>query len=89
MPRIRIDDAAELLGAKTRRGRTNHAALARAFGVSRFLPRTWGEVLPELYAHRLLERMPAAREYVIDPQTCMTLIEMRAQLIARAPPEQR
>jgi hypothetical protein len=86
MLRIRISDAAQLLGTHTRSGRINHAALARAFGVSRFLPRTWGDFLPELYARRLLEQMPAAREYVIDPQTRMTLMEMRAQLAARAPP---
>lgn len=87
MLRIRLIDAAHLLGATTRRGEVNHAALARTFEVSRFLPRTWGDFLPELYARRLLDQMPVAREYVIDPQTRMTLIEMRAQLTARAPPE--
>lgn len=89
MPRIRLHDAAHLLGATTRSGRINHAALARALCVSRYLPRTWGGVLPELYARRLLDLRPRAREYVIDPETQMTLIEMRAQLSARAPPDAR
>ena len=86
MLRIRTLDAARLLTATTRRGRINHAALARAFCVSRFLPRTWGEFLPELYSRRLLDRIPQAREYVVDPETQLTLIEMRTQLSARAPP---
>jgi hypothetical protein len=84
---LHLSDAARLLGATTRSGRINHAALARAFSVSRYLPRTWGGILPELYARRMLDWMPQAREYVIDPQTRMTLIEMRVQLRARAPPE--
>ncbi len=87
MLRIRLSDAARLLDATTRRGRINHAALARAFHVSRFLPRTWGEYVPELYSRRLIDQVPAAREYVIDPETELTLIEMRARLAARAPPE--
>lgn len=87
MLRIRLFDAARLLGATTRRGRINHAALARAFHVSRFLPRTWGEYVPELYSRRLIDRIPGAREYVVDPETELTLIEMRARLSARAPPE--
>lgn len=87
MLRIRLFDAARLVGATTQRGRINHAALARAFHVSRFLPRTWGEFVPELYARRLIDRMPIAREYVVDPDTGMTLIEMRSRLSARAPPE--
>jgi hypothetical protein len=86
MLRIRLCDAARLVGATTRRGRINHAALARAFHVSRFLPRTWGEYVPELYTRRLIDRLPGAREYVIDPATGMSLIEMRARLAARAPP---
>jgi len=86
MLRLRLSDAAVLLGATTRAGRINHAAVARAFGVSRFLPRTWGTYVPELYSRRLIDRLPQAREYVVDPQTGLTLIEMRAQLTARAPP---
>lgn len=87
MARLRLCDAARLLHATTRSGRINHAALARALLVSRFLPRTWGEYLPELHTRRLLERIPEAREYVLDPETHLTLIEMRAQLAARAPPK--
>lgn len=87
MVRLRLRDAARLLGATTRSGRINHAAMARALLVSRFLPRTWGEYLPELHTRRLLDRMPQAREYIVDPETRLTLLEMRAQLSARAPPE--
>lgn len=87
MLKMRLRDAARLLEATTGKGRINHAALARAFHVSRFLPRTWGEYLPELYARRLIDRIPGAREYVVDPETDLTLIEMRARLSARAPPE--
>jgi hypothetical protein len=86
MTKIRLRDAALLVGATTRKGRVNHAALARAFHVSRFLPRTWGEFVPELYTRRLLDRLPAAREYLVDPATGLSLIEMRARLSARAPP---
>lgn len=83
---IRLSDAAALLGARSPNGRVNHAAVARAFGVSRFLPRTWGGLVPELYTRRLVDRLPHARDYVIDPDTGLTLIEMRARLSARAPP---
>jgi hypothetical protein len=87
MVKLRLLDAARLLDATTHSGRINHAALARALHVSRFLPRTWGEFLPELHTRRLLDRMPEARDYLLDPETRLTLIEMRAQLAARAPPE--
>ena len=43
--------------------------------------------MPELYSRRLIDRIPGAREYVVDPETELTLIEMRARLAARAPPE--
>lgn len=89
MQTIRISDAARLLGATTRSGRTNHAALARALHVSRYLPRTWGDRLPELYTRRLVERLPEARDYLLDPETGLTLVEMRARLSVRAPPETR
>jgi hypothetical protein len=39
-----------------------------------------------LYTRRLVDRLPHARDYVIDPDTGLTLIEMRARLSARAPP---
>ena len=62
----------------------NRAAVARAFDppISRIAVRYWREYVPELRARQLLERHPELKDHVVDPETGLSLAQMRERLAA-------
>ena len=60
----------------------NHAAVGRDFTppISRVAVLNWPEFLPELRARQLLERHAELKQDVVDPETGLSLREMRERL---------
>lgn len=61
----------------------------RPNGINRISVRAWGEFVPELTARRLVERYPDLRDYVVDPETGLTLQQMREALKAEGAATER
>lgn len=66
----------------------NHAAVGRDFNpaLSRVAVLKWPEFVPELRARQLLDRHPRLKELQVDPETGLSLREMRERLSPPAQP---
>lgn len=80
--RIRLETAKAVLGL------TSNSALAAILPVNEVTGKPvnkstvgrWGDLVPELPSRQLVERFPQLREHVIDPETGLSIADMREKV---------